>query len=124
MFSVPLSRDHFEDINWFWKITLRPIESMKINIQGNYQENLSSTTYNTSHVSVATTEQAVFSMQYPLTKYYDAMRSIADRYRNQLGLNISHILTSKTFMILSFLIICAGLMLIMPLSEIVPPPWW
>lgn len=102
MFSVPLSRDHFEDLNWFWKITLRPIKSMKINIQGNYQGNLSSTTYNTSHVSVATAEQAVFSMQYPLTKYYDAMRSIADRYRNQYGINVSHILSSKTFYDLKF----------------------
>lgn len=97
MFSVPLSRDHFEDLNWFWKITIRSIKSMKINLQGNFQQNLSSTTYNTSHVSVASPEQAIFSMQYPLTKYYDGMRSIADRYRNQYGLNISHILSSKTF---------------------------
>ncbi len=97
MFSVPLSRDHFEDLNWFWKVSSRPFESVKLNIQGNYQQNLSTTTYNTSHVSVASAEQAVFSMQYPLTKYYDGMRSIADRYRNQYGLSLTHMLSPTMF---------------------------
>jgi len=97
MFSVPLSRDHFEDLNWFGKLTVRPSPSIKISFQGNYQQNLSTTTYNTSNVSVATPEQAVFSMQYPLTKYYDGMRSIADRYRNQFGINLTHVISPKTF---------------------------
>ena len=97
MFAVPLSRDHFEDLNWFWKFTFNPVVGMKVNIQGTYQQNLSSTTYNTPQVSVTTTEQAIYSMQYPLTKYYQAMRSIADRYRNQIALNISHALSNKTY---------------------------
>ncbi len=97
MFAVPLSRDHFEDMNWFWKFTFNPIKAMKVNIQGTYQQNLSSTTYNTPQVSVTTTEQAIYSMQYPLTKYYQAMRSIADRYRNQFALNITHALSDNTF---------------------------
>lgn len=102
MFAVPLSRDHFEDLNGFWKFTIRPTSSIKINLQGNYQQNISTTTYNTSHVSVATPEQSVFSMQYPLTKYYDGMRSIADRYRNQYGLNLTHIISPNTFYDLKF----------------------
>lgn len=97
MLAVPLSRDHFEDMNWFWKLTFNPIKAMKVNIQGTYQQNLSSTTYNTPQVSVTTTEQAIYSMQYPLTKYYQAMRSIADRYRNQFALNITHALSDNTF---------------------------
>ena len=97
MFSIPLSRDHFEDMNWFWKLTYNPLKAMKINIQGTYQQNLSSTTYNTPQVSVTTTEQAIYSMQYPLTKYYQAMRSIADRYRNQFAINITHALSDNTF---------------------------
>lgn len=97
MFAVPLSRDHYEDLNWFWKLTVNPIKAMKINIQGTYQENLSSTTYNTPQVSVSTTEQAIYSMQYPLTKYYQAMRSISDRYRNQFALNLTHALSDNTF---------------------------
>lgn len=97
MLAVPLSRDHFEDMNWFWKLTFNPLIGMKVNFQGTYQENLSSTTYNTPQVSVTTTEQAIYSMQYPLTKYYQAMRSIADRYRNQFALNISHAISENTF---------------------------
>ena len=97
MFAVPLSRDHFEDLNWFWKVTFNPLKGMKVNFQGTYQQNFSSTTYNTPQVSVSTYEQAIYSMQYPLTKYYQAMRSIADRYRNQFGLNITHALSDKTF---------------------------
>ncbi len=97
MFAVPLSRDHYEDMNWFWKITLRPGAAMKINLQGNYQQNLSTTTYNTPQVSVATTQQSIFSMQYPLTKYYQGMRSIADRYRNQIALNLTHAPSEKTY---------------------------
>lgn len=97
MLAVPLSRDHFEDMNWFWKLTFNPVTAMKVNIQGTYQQNLSSTTYNTPQVSVTTTEQAIYSMQYPLTKYYQAMRSMADRYRNQFAINISHALSDNTF---------------------------
>lgn len=97
MLAVPLSRDHLEDMNWFWKFTFNPIKAMKVNIQGTYQQNLSSTTYNTPQVSVSTTEQAIYSMQYPLTKYYHAMRSMADRYRNQFALNITHALSDNTF---------------------------
>ncbi len=97
MFAVPLSRDHYEDLNWFWKVTLRPGSAMKINLQGNYQQNLSTTTYNTPQVSVATTQQSIFSMQYPLTKYYQGMRSIADRYRNQIALNLTHAPSEKTY---------------------------
>ncbi|MBA4318557.1 MAG: hypothetical protein C0412_09160 [Flavobacterium sp.] len=97
MLAVPLSRDHFEDMNWFWKLTLNPISSMKVNIQGTYQQNFSSTTYNTPQVSVSTIEQSIYSMQYPLTKYYQAMRSLADRYRNQFAINISHAISDNTF---------------------------
>ncbi|MGD8780824.1 MAG: TonB-dependent receptor [Ignavibacteria bacterium] len=97
MFAVPISRDHFEDLNWFWKFTIRPGSGMKINVQGNYQQNYSSTTYNTPQESVSTPEQAIFSMQYPLTKYYEGMRSIADRYRNQFAVNLSHALSEKTY---------------------------
>ena len=97
MFSIPLSRDHFEDLNWFWKLTFNPGAAMKINLQGTYQENLSSTTYNTPQVSVSTPQQAIYSMQYPLTKYYEAMRSIADRYRNQFALNLTHAFSENSF---------------------------
>lgn len=97
MLAVPLSRDHFEDMNLFWKFTYNPISEMKINFQGTYQQNLSSTTYNTPQVSVTTTEQAIYSMQYPLTKYYQAMRSMADRYRNQFAINLTHALSENTF---------------------------
>ncbi|MBU0475043.1 MAG: TonB-dependent receptor, partial [Bacteroidetes bacterium] len=97
MFAVPLSRDHFEDMNWFWKLTLTPGAAIKINFQGTYQQNLSSTTYNTPQVSVASTEQAIYSMQYPLTKYYQAMRSVADRYRNQFAVNITHAFSENSF---------------------------
>lgn len=97
MLAVPLSRDHYEDMNWFWKLTFNPVSSMKVNVQGTYQQNLSSTTYNTPQVSVTTIEQAIYSMQYPLTKYYQAMRSMADRYRNQIAINISHALSDNTF---------------------------
>ncbi|MDP3147707.1 MAG: TonB-dependent receptor [Ignavibacteria bacterium] len=97
MFAVPLSRNHYEDMNWFWKVTVRPGSAMKINVQGTYQQNLSTTTYNTPQLSVATPEQSIFSMQYPLTKYYEGMRSIADRYRNQFALNLTHAPTEKTY---------------------------
>ncbi|MBU4446741.1 MAG: TonB-dependent receptor [Candidatus Marinimicrobia bacterium] len=97
MLAIPLTRDHFTNLNWFWKITVRPKPLMKLNFQGNYQQNFSSTTYNTPHISVATPEQSVFSMQYTGTKYYDGMRSLADRYRNQYGLSFTHILSQKTF---------------------------
>lgn len=97
MLAVPLSRDHFEDMNWFWKVNLNPGSALKINFQGTYQQNFSSTTYNTPQVSVTTTEQAIYSMQYPLTKYYQAMRSIADRYRNQYAVNITHAFSENTY---------------------------
>ncbi|MBK7105566.1 MAG: TonB-dependent receptor [Ignavibacteriae bacterium] len=97
MFAIPLSRDHFEDLNWFWKFTLNPGSAMKINFQGTYQQNLSSTTYNTPQVSVTTTEQSIYSMQYPLTKYYQAMRSVADRYRNQFAINLTHAFSENSF---------------------------
>lgn len=97
MFSIPLSRDHYDDLNWFWKLTFHPGEAMKLNVQGTYQQNFSSTTYNTPQVSVATPEQAIYSMQYPLTKYYQGMRSVADRYRNQIAINFTHAPSEKTF---------------------------
>lgn len=97
MFAVPLSRDHFEDMNLFWKISTEPGSAMKLNVQGTYQQNFSSTTYNTPQVSVTTPLQSIFSMQYPLTKYYQAMRSIADRYRNQVAINFTHAPSEKTY---------------------------
>ncbi len=97
MLAIPLSRDHFDDMNWFWKLTVRPLPAMKLNFQGTYQQNYSTTTYNTPQVSVTTAEQSIYSMQYPLTKYYNAMRSMADRYRNQFAINLSHALSESTF---------------------------
>ena len=97
MLAVPLARDSYTDLNWFWKITSKPTTNIKLTIQGNYQENFSGTSYNTPRVSVTTVEQAVYSMQYPGTKYYDGTRSVADRYRNQWALSLTHVLSNSTY---------------------------
>ncbi len=97
MLAIPLSRDHYTDVNWFWKLTAHPTTTMKLNVQGNYQQNYSSVAYNTPEVSVATPVQAVYCLQYYGTKYYDGQQSLADRYRNQFGLSLNHVLSSNTY---------------------------
>jgi len=97
MLAIPLSRDHYTDLNWFWKLTYHPIGSLKINVQGNYQENFSSVAYNTPEVSISTPIQAVYCLQYYGTKYYDGQQSVADRYRNQIGFSLNHILSRSTY---------------------------
>ncbi len=97
MLAIPLSRDHFDDFNWFWKTTFRLTPRMKLNVQGNYQQNFSSVAYNTPEVSISTPIQAVYCLQYVGTKYYDGQQSLADRYRNQIGLAFSHVLSPKTY---------------------------
>jgi outer membrane receptor protein involved in Fe transport len=97
MLAIPLSRDHFTDFNWFWKTTFHLSSTMKLNVQGNYQENFSSVAYNTPEVSITTPIQAVYCLQYVGTKYYDGQQSLADRYRNQIGFTFSHVLSPRTF---------------------------
>lgn len=97
MLAIPLSRDHYTDLNWFWKTTFRITSTMKLNIQGNYQENFSAVSYNTPQVSITSPIQAVYCLQYAGTKYYEGQQSLADRYRNQIGLTFSHVLSSRTF---------------------------
>ena len=97
MLAIPLSRDHYTDMNWFWKLTFHPANSLKINVQGNYQQNFSSVAYNTPEVSVTTPIQAVYCLQYYGTKYYDGQQSVADRYRNQIGLSLNHVLSPSTY---------------------------
>lgn len=97
MLAIPLSRDHYTDLNWFWKLTSRLSNALKLNIQGNYQQNFSSVAYNTPEVSVSTPIQAVYCLQYYGTKYYDGQQSVADRYRNQIGLSINHVLSPSTY---------------------------
>jgi outer membrane receptor protein involved in Fe transport len=97
MLTIPLSRDHYTDLNWFWKLTSRLSNALKLNIQGNYQQNFSSVAYNTPEVSVSTPIQAVYCLQYYGTKYYDGQQSVADRYRNQIGLSINHVLSPSTY---------------------------